>query len=59
MAQKERPRTGRLIDRAYGRSGDKGTGANVGILVRDMRDYPWLKQWLTVERVQSYFHNLM
>lgn len=55
MAQKERPRTGRLIDRAYGRSGDKGTGANVGILVRDMRDYPWLKQWLTVERVQSYF----
>lgn len=51
-------KTGRLIDLAYGRSGDKGTGANVGILVRDMRDYAWLADWLTVERVQQYFARL-
>jgi hypothetical protein len=45
----------RLIDIAYGRSGDKGTGANVGILARKMRDYPQLVQWLTAQRVQQYF----
>ncbi len=51
-------RTARLIDVAYGRSGDKGTGANVGILVRNREDYPWLVEWLTVERVQNYFSRL-
>ncbi len=45
----------RLIDIAYGRSGDKGTGANVGILVRDQKDYETLIGWLTVERVAEYF----
>ncbi len=45
----------RLIDIAYGRSGDKGTGANVGILVRDLKDYETLRAWLTVERVAEYF----
>jgi len=45
----------RLIDIAFGRSGDKGTGANIGILVRSHRDYPALRQWLTAERVAEYF----
>lgn len=45
----------RLIDIAYGRSGDKGTGANVGILVRDLKDYETLRAWLTIERVAEYF----
>ena len=44
-----------LADMAYGRSGDKGTGANIGILVRSMQDYDWLKIWLTVERVHQFF----
>lgn len=48
----------RLLDIAYGRSGDKGTGANVGILVRDLQDYPALANWLTAERVQQYFQAL-
>lgn len=48
----------RLIDVAYGRSGDKGTGANVGIIVRSMEDYAWLCQWLTAERVKEYFQGL-
>lgn len=51
-----RPR--RLIDVAYGRSGDKGTSANVGILVRNAQDYAWLQQWLTADRVHSYFSEL-
>ena len=44
-----------LLDVAHGRSGDKGTGANIGILVRSMSDYDWLKQWLTVERVRQFY----
>jgi hypothetical protein len=44
-----------LLDVAHGRSGDKGTGANVGILVRSMKDYDWLKQWLTADRVSQFF----
>jgi hypothetical protein len=50
--------TGRLIDIAYGRSGDKGTGANVGILVRTASDYDAMVDWLTVQRVRSYFQEL-
>jgi hypothetical protein len=45
----------RLIDIAFGRSGDKGTGANIGILARSARNYPALVQWLTAERVAEYF----
>lgn len=45
----------RLLDIALGRSGDKGTGANIGILVRTMQNYEWMKQWLTAERVKQFF----
>jgi Acyclic terpene utilisation family protein AtuA len=48
----------RLIDVAFGRSGDKGTGANVGILVRQPGDYQWLTEWLTCDRVLQYFASL-
>lgn len=48
----------RLLDKAIGRSGDKGTGANVGVLVRDPSDYPRLIRWLTVDRVSQYFTGL-
>lgn len=48
----------RLIDIAYGRSGDKGTGANVGVLVRDMKNFETLRCWLTIERVAEYFASL-
>lgn len=44
-----------LADVAHGRSGDKGTAANVGILARDPADYPWLVEWLTADRVREYF----
>ena len=44
-----------LLDVAHGRSGDKGTGANIGILVRSMLDYEWMKQWLTAERVKQFY----
>ena len=44
-----------LADIAHGRSGDKGTGANIGILVRSIEDFQWLKLWLTAERIQQFF----
>jgi hypothetical protein len=44
-----------LADIAYGRSGDKGTGANIGILVRSLQNYDWLKDWLTAELVRHLF----
>ncbi len=49
----DKPRT--LADVAYGRSGDKGTGANIGILVRSNEHYAWLLHWLTAERVAAWF----
>jgi len=48
----------RLISVAYGRSGDKGTGANIGILARSEADYAKLAEWLTAERVRAYFEPL-
>jgi hypothetical protein len=50
----QRPRTGRLIDVAYGRSGDKGTGSNIGIIARRPQEYPQLRAWLTAQRVADF-----
>ena len=49
------PKPRRLKSIAYGRSGDKGIHANIGILVRDPADYAWLCKWLTSERVHDFF----
>lgn len=53
-----RERACSLGDLAYGRSGDKGTSANIGIIARSPDDYPWLVEWLTAERVARYFEPL-
>ena len=45
----------RLGDIAYARSGDKGTGANIGILAHDAAGYARLARELTAERVADYF----
>jgi fatty-acyl-CoA synthase len=50
-----RERAARLADVAHGRSGDKGTAANVGILARSPDDYPWLVEWLTADRMAAHF----
>lgn len=47
-----------LADIAYGRSGDKGTSANIGILARSSQDYEWLVSWLTAERVYRFFETI-
>ena len=45
----------KLRDICHARSGDKGDTVNIGIACYDARDYPWLNQRLTVERVTAHF----
>ena len=48
-------RTIRLGDMAYARSGDKGAGANVGVIARSPEGYELLRQHLTADRVEAFF----
>ncbi len=50
----EPTRTVPLIALAYGRSGDKGDSANIGVLARRPEFVPLLRRWLTAEAVQRY-----
>lgn len=40
---------------AHARSGDKGSGANIGVIARTPEAYPFLHAELTAERVAAYF----
>ena len=44
-----------LIALAYGRSGDKGDSANIGVLARKSEYLPILRAQLTAEAVKNYF----
>jgi hypothetical protein len=48
----------RLYDIAHARSGDKGTGANVGVIARSDVAWTFLRGWLTAERVAEFFGSL-
>lgn len=48
----------RLSDIAHGRSGDKGNHSNIAIIAYTPAGFAWLRQHLTAEAVQKYFHNL-
>ena len=48
----------RLRSIAYARSGDKGAGANVGVIARTPADYDVLRRNLTAERVEAFFRPL-
>jgi hypothetical protein len=50
--------TVRLSDIAHGRSGDKGSHANVAILAYTPQGYAWLLRNLTADAVARYFHRL-
>ena len=51
------PATGsvRLGEIARARSGDKGTGANIGVMVESRAAYDLLLEQLTAERVAAFF----
>ena len=40
----------RLGEIAYARSGDKGAGANIGVIARSPADYAFLRDHLTARR---------
>lgn len=44
-----------LHEIANARSGDKGRGANIGILAHDDAAYALLREHLTAEKVQDFF----
>lgn len=48
----------RLVDLAWGRSGDKGDIANIGILARKPDYLPYIRSALTEDRVKAYFAHL-
>ena len=48
-----------LIKLAYGRSGDKGNKANVGILPRDKSYAPWIWAALTEPEIESRFRQFL
>jgi hypothetical protein len=48
-----------LVRLAWGRSGDKGNDANIGIVARQARYVPVLRAELTAERVAAYFSHYL
>lgn len=48
----------RLGDLAYARSGDKGTGANIGVVARTPENYDLLLAQLTAERIGEFFASM-
>ncbi len=44
-----------LYDHAHARTGDKGNKVNISVIAYDARDYGWLVQQVTAERVAAHF----
>lgn len=42
-----------LADLAHGRAGDKGTIINVSVIAFDPRDYSWIAEVVTADRVRE------
>ena len=49
----------RLRDVAHSRAGDKGTRVNCSVIAFDERDYPWLVEVVTAERVREHLAALI
>ena len=48
-----------LIQICYGRSGDKGDVANIGIIAREEKYYPWICHLLTPQVVHEFFKHFV
>ena len=48
-----------LNDIAHGRSGDKGNISNLCVYPRDEKDYEFLKEYLTVDKVKKHFEGMV
>jgi hypothetical protein len=43
---------------AHARSGDKGSGSNIGVMAYTQRGYEFLEVYLTVDKVSHFFETL-
>ena len=48
-----------LKDLAHARSGDKGDVSNICLYAREPKDYEFLKNYLTAERVKEHFSGIV
>jgi len=48
----------KLIELAHARSGDKGSGSNVGLIANDARGYELIREQVTAERVADHFREI-
>ncbi len=48
-----------LRDVAHARAGDKGRLVNVSVIATDERDFPWLVEVVTAERVRAHLGTLI
>jgi hypothetical protein len=47
-----------LREIAHARAGDKGNISNISVIAYEPKDYPWLEQHLTAERVQAHLADI-
>ena len=48
-----------LRELAHSRAGDKGTTSTISVIARDPRDYPFLVEHVTVDRVREHLAGLV
>ncbi len=48
----------RVYDLAHGRTGDKGNTSNISVICYDEKDWPFLRDTLTPERVMDAFRHI-
>ncbi len=49
----------KLYEIAHSRTGDKGDISNISVIAYDMKDYEYLKEHVTAERVKSFFKDVV
>ena len=49
----------KLRDIAHSRTGDKGNISNISLIAFDEKDYPFLVENITAEKVKSYFSEIV
>jgi len=60
LLPQDEPRVQRpLVALAYARSGDKGDDENIGVIAREPRFLPLLREQLTADAVRGYFAHLL
>lgn len=49
----------KLYELAHSRTGDKGDISNISVIAYRLEDYPYLKEHVTVQKVQEFFKDVV